>query len=91
MAIAKDRRLAGRMQPVGINQRVTFGFDEFHVLETGGHQVVDDKIGGAVGSLVIFGQSRDAGDAQEVLELFEEPGLVLFYVAVDGFGHVASF
>ena len=91
MAVAEDGRLAGRVQPVGVDQRMALGFDQFDVLEAGGQQMVDDEFGGAVGGLVILGKRGDAGDAQEVLQLFEEPGLVLFYVAVDGFGHVASF
>jgi hypothetical protein len=91
MPVAEDRWLAGRVQPVGINQRVALGFDQLHVLKAGGDEVVNDKVGGPVRRFVILGQRGNTGDAQEVLELFEEPDLVFFDVTVDGYGHVASF
>src|SRR5947207_3149358 len=48
MAIAQHGRLAGRMQPVGINQRVPFGGNDFDVLEPGGFQAVRHELRGAL-------------------------------------------
>jgi hypothetical protein len=79
------------MHPIGIDQRVTLGFNYFDVLETGGFEMIGYELGGAMRGLVVLGQRRDAGDAKKVLQLFEEPWFVFFNVAIYGLGHVASF
>jgi hypothetical protein len=70
MAIAEDGRLAGGVQPVGVDQGMALGFDDFHVFEAGVAEFGGYVLGGAVGIFIVLGESGDAGDAEEFLQFF---------------------
>jgi hypothetical protein len=82
MAITEDGRLAGGVQPVGVDQGMALGFDDFDVFEAGVAEFGGYVLGGAVGIVIVLGESGDAGDAEEFLQFFEEARLVLGYVTI---------
>ena len=51
-------------------------------------QTVGDELGGALDVGGVLGQSADAGDAQELLQLVQETVLVLFNVSIGGRRHI---
>ena len=67
VTVAEHGGLAGRVKPIGIDQRMPFGFDEFDIFETGGLQLCRHEFGGAMRVFSVVGQRGDAGDAKEFL------------------------
>ena len=87
VAVAEDGGFAGGVQPIGVDQRMFVRLDELDVLHAGGAQGVGDEVGGAIDIGAVFGQGADAGNAQELLQLFEQAGLILLDEGVGGGGH----
>ena len=55
--IAQRSRLAGGMQPVGVNQRMSLGGDDLDILEADALQIGSDHLGGLADiSFVLFGR-----------------------------------
>ena len=75
------------MQPVGVNQRMLRGGNEFDVFETGGLHAVGDELRGALHVGDMLGQGADAGDTEEGLQLVQKTRLILLYEEVGGLGH----
>ena len=77
VAIAENGRPARRVQPIGIYQRVAVGLDQFNILQTRVFQLLRDELGRAVRVLRMLGQRGNAGDAQEIFQLFEKARFIL--------------
>ncbi|MND04853.1 hypothetical protein D3C83_253150 [compost metagenome] len=69
MAVAENSRLAGRVQPVGVDQRVARGLDHLDVFELGLAHRVGDELGGLAHVGLVFGLRGDARDTEELFEL----------------------
>jgi hypothetical protein len=70
------------VQPVGVDEGMALGFDDFDVFEAGVAEFGGYLLGGAVGIFIVLGEGGDAGDAQQLLQFFEEARLVLGYVTI---------
>jgi len=77
VAIAKHGRLAGGVEPIGIDQRVTPGRNDFDVFETGALEARGNEFSGADDIRFVVGIGADAGDAQEIEKLLEQTRLLL--------------
>jgi hypothetical protein len=87
MPVAQNSRFSGRMQPVCINQRVSGGLDDLDILQLRGVQAGSHKLRGSLDVWNVLGKRADAGDAEEVLQLGEQPVLIGFNKRVRGEGH----
>src|SRR5690349_1722520 len=87
MSIAERRRLAGSVQPIGINQRMPGGLDDFDVLESYRTHLRGKEFGRPLDVGLMLRQRADAGYAQEILKLGEETRLILTRVIESRRGH----
>ncbi len=87
MAVAQHRRLAGKMQPVRIYQRMARGSDNLDVLQTRSRQTGRHELRRALNVGGMIGKSADAGDAKELLQLVEETVLVFLNENTSGWRH----
>ena len=87
MAVAEHGGLAWGMEPVGVDERMPRCLDDFDVLHADVAQTVGYELGGPVDIAAMFRQSADAGNAEELLQLFEEAVLVGLYECVCRCGH----
>ena len=71
VAVEEDGRLAGRVEPIGVDERMAGTLDEGRVLEAGGGQFIADEFGGAADVRSVFGRGAYAGDPEECFETFE--------------------
>ena len=91
VAVDKDGRGVGSVQPVGVDDRGTTGLDRFCVLEAGCGQGVAKPVGRGPTVVQVLAQRRDARDAKERLVRLEAGVLGLGQVRFeDGIsrGHV---
>ena len=72
VAVKEHGRLARGMQPVGIDQRMTVGFDQPHVLHADAGQLGGQRLGGAAAIALVLGQRGDGRNAQQVLQFIEK-------------------
>jgi len=87
VAVAQHGGLAGRVHPICIDQRMLGGGDDLDILHAHVAQAVGHELRGALDIAAVLGQRADAGNAQELLQLFEEPAVILFDKCVCSFGH----
>ena len=87
MPVAQHRRLAGRMQPIRINQRMTAGLDDLDVFQFRFVQAFGDELRGTLNIGDVFGERADAGDAEKILQLGEQANFVRFDKRISGEGH----
>jgi len=80
MRVAQDRGLAGRVQPVGVDQRMALGRNDLHVLHADAAQTIGDKIRRAADVVFVLGRGAHAGDAKQVLQFTQKSLLVLLRV-----------
>ena len=85
--VAQNGRFPGRVQPIGVDQRMPRGLDHLDMFHLRGAQAGGDELGGALDVGDVLGQRADAGDAEEILQLGEQPVLVCFDKRVSGEGH----
>src|SRR6266511_2017871 len=76
------------MQPVAIDQRMPGGRDDFDALETDAPQLRGHESGGALDVRLVLRKHADAGNAQQLLELFQKALLVLLGECDCGGSHV---
>ena len=86
VAIAEHGWLAGRMQPIGIDQRMTGGRDDLDILQTRAPQAFGDELSGALHIAFVLGQGADARNPDEFLQFIEQARAVLLNIGIDG-GH----
>src|SRR6266542_4531667 len=86
--IDQDCRLRSCMQPVAIDQRMAGGRDAFAVLEADAPQLRGHEGGGALDVRLVLRQRADAGNTQQLLELFQKALLVLLGECDCGGSHV---
>ena len=89
--VAEHRRLAGSMQPVGVNQRMALGRDDLDVLHADAAQIVGHEVGGLVHIGLVFGEGADAGNAEKIFEFVEKALLIIAGEIDCGGGHRGSF
>ncbi len=77
VTIDKHGRLAGGVQPVGIDQRMTLGFDEARVLHSDALELGQERFGGLAAICLVLRQGGDGWNAQQGLEFIEKTGVVL--------------
>ena len=87
MPVAQHGRLPGRVQPVGIHQRMSGGLDHLDVFHFRVVQAGSDECRRALDIGDVLGKRADAGDAEEVLQLGEQPVFMRFDKRVCGEGH----
>ncbi len=78
MAVEEDRRLAGRAQPLAVDERMAAGVDALGG-ETGVTHALEQPVAGSVDLGLVGRIGGDRGDSQEVLELAEVPLLVTLH------------
>jgi hypothetical protein len=72
VAVDHNRRLARRVQPVGIDNRMAAGLHDLDMFHAGGLHARRNPVRGATHIGGVGGQRRDAGDTQEIKQLFLE-------------------
>ena len=65
MSVAKHGLFAGRVQPVGVNQRMTAGGDRLDILKPGLPEGIGGELGGFLDIPLVLGQRANARNAQE--------------------------
>ena len=75
--ITQRRGLARGMKPVAINQRMSLGLDDLNVLEADALQIGGHNFGGLAHIVFVLFRSADAGNAQQIFQLFQKALLVL--------------
>ena len=66
MAVAENGGFAGRVQPIGVDERMLAGLDDIDVFEAGTFKFFGDEVSGALDVEFVLGKRADAGDAQEL-------------------------
>jgi len=56
VTVAEHGGLAGRVEPIGVDEGMTRGFDEFDVFEASGFELCHDEFGGAVRVFGVLGR-----------------------------------
>src|SRR5256885_9408087 len=77
MSVAKSGGLAGRMEPIAINQRMAVSLNHLHVLQADATHLRGEKICGAFDVALMLRKSADAGNAKEVFQLGKKSRLIL--------------
>ena len=77
VAVDEHGRLAGGMQPVGIDQRMAFGLNQARVLHADALELGEQRLGGFAAVGRVLGQRGDGGNAQQSLQIIEKTGVVL--------------
>src|SRR5947208_1364216 len=83
VAVAKDRRLVRRMQPVGIDKRMAIGMIRRHglnkmdVLHTDTAELSGNELSGAANVACMLGQRGDGRYAKQCFQFIHEPSTVL--------------
>jgi hypothetical protein len=72
VSVEQQRRLARRAQPLGVNQRVPFAFNEPRARNARGRDQAADEFSGAPDVAGMLGGGADAGDSQEFLQLLND-------------------
>jgi hypothetical protein len=65
VAVKERGGLAGGVQPVGVDQRMAFGFDQPHVLHADAGQLGSQQLGGLAAIALVLGQRGDGRNAQQ--------------------------
>ncbi len=68
VCIHEDGGLAGGVQPVGVDERVSLGRDDLDVLHADAAQFVCDIVGGLLDIRLVFFEGTDAGDAEKIFK-----------------------
>ncbi len=66
--VAEHGRLTRSVQPVGVNQRMAFGGDQFHVLHADSPEFVGHYVGGLLHVGFMLGRGADAGNTKQIFE-----------------------
>ncbi len=88
--VAKHRRLARSMQPVGINQRVALSWDHLDVFHSNAPQFARHIVRRSQHVGFVLGKRADAGNAQEILQFIQEALLIVARVINCGGSHGGS-
>jgi hypothetical protein len=87
MPITQHRRLARRMQPIGVNQRMLRGRNDFYILQPRIRQTASDKFRRPIHIFLIFRQRANARYPQKLEQLGKQTILVLLDKRGGGGGH----
>ncbi len=87
VAVAQDGRLAGCVEPIGVNQRMQIGIDDLDVFEAGGAACLGDEFGSAAHVAGVFGQRADAGNSEKIFEFGKKTVFILIDEGVGGLRH----
>ena len=82
--VAENSRFPGRMEPIGVDQRVTLGRNHLDVFQASGAQTAGDEFSRAVDIRFVIGQGTDARNAQQVEKLVEQSTFVRAHKFLDG-------
>ena len=74
--IAQRGRLAGGVQPVGVNQRMALGGDDLDILKADALQVVGHHLGGLADIVFVLFGGADAGNAKQIFQLVDKALLI---------------
>jgi hypothetical protein len=77
VGIAEGGGLAFGVEPIAIDQWVALGLDDLDILEANAVEFVGDELGSLANVVPMFFFGADAGNAKEIFEFFEEPGLIV--------------
>ena len=77
VAVDEHGGLTGSMKPVGVNQRMAFGFNQARVLHADALELGEQRLGGLAAIVFVLGQRGDGRNAQQSLQIVEKTGLVL--------------
>ena len=77
VGVAEDGGLAGGVQPVGVDERMALGGDDFDVLHADAAQFVGDEVGGFLNVGLVFVEGADAGNAEKIFEFVEKTLLII--------------
>ena len=87
VAVAKHGGLAGGVQPIAIDERIARGGNDLDVFQARAAQAFGHKLRGGSDVGLVLGKRADAGDAEEILEFFEQAVLVLLDKNIGGAVH----
>ena len=87
MRVAQHGRLAGSVQPVGIDQRMALGRNGFDVLQPDAPKFGGHELGRLLHVGLVLLQRADAGDAEQVFQFVEETLLIAAGIIDCGRGH----
>ena len=66
VGVAEDRGLAGGVQPVGVDEGMSFGGDDLDVFHADAAQFVGHVVGGFLYVGLVFFEGAYAGDAEQI-------------------------
>src|SRR5208282_2049397 len=75
--IHQNGRLAMRMQPIGVKQRVPLGRDDLDIVHPNAAQLSRHKFRRLQHVAFVFIERADAGDAEKVLQLIDKTRLII--------------
>ena len=75
MAVTETSRLTLGVQPVAIDKRMATQLDEPDIFEADARHLCGQNLGGAADVASVFGKRGDAGNAEQSLQLVQEPAL----------------
>src|SRR5581483_1795232 len=85
--VTQHRRLARRMHPVGINQRMFRRRNDLDILQPRRLQAVRDKLRRALHVRLVFRKSADRRNTEEGFQFIKEAIFIRFDKSVGGLGH----
>ena len=75
------------MEPIAIDQRIARGGNDFDIFQTRAAEALSHKLRGGRDVGLVLRKRADAGNAEEILEFFEQAVLVLLDKNIGGAVH----
>ena len=91
VGVAQGGGLAGGMQPVGVDERMSLGGDDLDILHADAAQLVGHVVGGFLNVGLVLFERADAGNAEKIFEFIQETLLITASKIDCGRGHGESF
>ena len=77
MRIHQNRRLAMRVQPIGVEQGMSLGRDDLDILHANAAQLFGHKFCRLLHVALMFLERADTGDAKKTLQLVKKTRLII--------------
>ena len=75
--VAKHGGLARRVQPVGVDERMSLGGDDLDILHADAAQFVGHEVGGFLHVGLVLVERADAGNAEKIFEFVQKTLLII--------------
>ena len=89
--VAEHGRLAGGVQPVGVDERMSLGRDDLDVFHADAAEFAGHVVGGFLDVGLVLFEGADAGNAEKIFEFVQETLLITAGKIDCGRSHGQSF